>query len=511
MSLWGGGLALAGQSQKVLRIAASSIQQLDPYKSASNDEIHAFSLVFDPLIIISKDDFQPAPHLAERWENPDDTTWIFHLRRGVRFQDGNEVFPAGQGREVTAEDVVYSIRRFLAVSTAFTLGDIASVEALDRYTVRIRTRHPDPFLLADPNRLARVVVVPREAVEKLGEDGFARRPIGSGPFKLASFVPDERAVFVRNPDYWLPVNIDRVEFVFIPDPTVQIIALQTGEVDVLPYVFNIDSVQELATYPDIELYARGGSYRGIGFNVQRDPFDEWEVRDAIARAMNIDAAFRAVIGEQFGERAYGQVPPWVGFGYDPGLAELWPYDPEGALAQLRRAGFADTDGDGFLDRGGGPLRVDIKTIPGSQVRVLTILVTQLRELGIQASVVPQDVAVWADDLVKGNSEVFFDFSFAGTTGLYSLFHSSNIGRTNTHFYSNAQVDALLDQASRTLDHAVRDRLWKQAQRLIMQDRVVIPLYFEKGFSAVNRRVKDWVPPWGGLHLVSLENNVRLED
>lgn len=502
---------LQAQSESTLRIAAAAIQQLDPYKSANNDEIHAFSLVFDPLIILSKDDFQPMPHLAESWENPDETTWVFHLRKGVYFQDGNQVFPEGEAREVTADDVVYSVQRFMEVSTAFALGEIDSVEALDRYTVQIKTRYPDPFLIVDPNRLTRVVVVPHEAVEQLGEDGFAQNPIGSGPFELRSFVPDEEVVFERNEDYWLAPGVERVEFVFIPDPTVQTIALEVGEVDVLPYLLNIDTAHQLAQNPEIELYGRGGSYRGIGFNVEKPPFDEWEVRDAIARAMDITGAFRAVVGEEFGERAYGQVAPWVGFGYDPTLADLWPNDPEGARARLAAAGFADTDGDGFLDRDGRPLRVDIKTIAGSHTRVLTILATQLREVGIQASVVPLDMAVWAADLQTGNTEVLFDYSFAGTTGLHSLFHSSAIGRTNTHFYANPEVDALLDEASRTLDHNERDRLWKQAQRLIMEDRVAIPLYFELGFSAVHERVKDWVVPWGGLYLVSLENTVRIED
>ncbi|MBO2519881.1 MULTISPECIES: ABC transporter substrate-binding protein [Limnochorda] len=504
--------ALPAQAQGgTLRIAASTIRQLDPYKSAANDEVHVFSLIFDTLIIHSREDSRPVPHLAERWETPDPTTWIFHLRPGVYFQDGNPVFPEGQGREVTADDVVYSIQRFQEVSTAFTLGAIASVEALDRYTVQLKTAHPDPFLIVDPNRLARVAIVPREAIEQLGEDGFAQHPIGSGPFKLRRFIPDEEVVLERNEDYWLTPHLERVEFVVIPDPTVQTIALEVGEVDVLPFLLNIDTAHQLAQNPEIELYQRGGSWAGLGFNLTKAPFDEWVVRDAIAKALDIDAAFQAVVGEAFGERAYGQVGPWVGFGYDPSLADLWPHDPEGALAQLRAAGFADTDGDGFLDRDGKPLRVDIKTPPGSQTRVLTILATQLRQLGIQASVVPVDMAVWAADLISGNSEVFYDFSFAGTTGLIALFHSQSIGMTNTHFYANPEVDGLLDEASRTLDDAERDRLWKEAQRRIMQDRPVIPLYFELAFSAVNRRVKDWVPPWGGLHLVSLENNVWIEE
>ena len=502
--------AVAQQRGGTLRIAYTSIQQLDPYKTAVNDETNAASLVFDPLFIIGKDDFQPVPHLAASWEAVDDTTWQFTLRQGVMFHDGNEVFPAGEGREVTADDVVYSVERFLDVSTAFTLGDIVAVEAMDRYTVRITTADPDPFLIPDSNRLARVYIVPREAVEYFGEEGFARNPIGSGPFKLTSFVPDQSLRFVRNEAYWLPVHLDAVEFVFIPDPTVQLIAVEADEVDVITYVFNIDSVAQVEGTPGLSLYPRGGSYRGLGFNVTTPPFDEFEVRDAISRAVDIDAAVQAVVAP-FGVRAYGQVPPWVEFETDPSLAELWSYDPEEALTILAAAGF-EPGPSGFLERDGVPLSFSIKTIAGSQVRVLTILVTQLQQLGIDARLQQQDLAVWAEDLQTGNDTgVFFNYSFAGTTGLYALFHSRNHGTTNTAFYANPDVDALLDLASRSVDYEQRNAAWLEAQRLIMADRAGIPLYFEFGYSIANDRVKDWVVPWGGLNLVTIENNVHLVD
>ncbi|MEA4884210.1 MAG: ABC transporter substrate-binding protein [Clostridia bacterium] len=489
-----------------LKIAATSMQQLDPYKTAANDETNLCGLVFDPLVIISKDNFMPIPHLAEKWETPDDLTWIFRIHKGVYFQEGNDIFKKGAKREVTADDVVYSINRFLKVSTKFTLGDIKSVKALDRYTVEIKTPTPSPFLVADSNRLASVGIVPHEAIEKLGEDGFAKRPIGSGPFQLKSFSPDQGAVLERNPNYWLPVHIDKVEFVVIPDPTVQIMALTAGEVDVVPYLFNIDAMATVAKNPKLETMGRGGSYRGLGFNVTKPPFNELAVRDAISKAMDIDAAFKAVVAPH-GERAYGQCAPWLPHGYDPTLKSLWKYDPKEALAILQKAGFRDTNGDGILDRNGQPLKVEIRTIPGSQVRVLTILATQLKQIGIDASVMQQDSAVWVSDIVDGNAGVFFDFSFAGTTGLHSLFHSSSIGRTNGHFYSNATVDSLLDRALATTDINKITSLWKQAQRQIMMDRASIPLYFEWGYSIVNKKVNDFVPPWGGLHLVSMENNV----
>ncbi len=504
-------VALAQTQGGVLTVPFESMQQLDPYKATTTGELGAVSQLFDPLVMPDLDDYSATPYLAESWENPDDTTWIFKLREGVTFQDGNDVFPEGANRKVVADDVVYSINRFLEVSTTFTLGNIESVTALDDYTVELKTAAPDPFLLSDPNRLARVMIVPREAIEQLGEEGFARNPVGSGPFELESFTPDQELTLERNEDYFIKPNLDGVEFVFIPDPTVQTISLEAQDIDVVPYLFNIDSVTQLADNPDLELIPGPGSYRGLGINVTTPPFDELAVRDALSKAMDIDAAVASVIGE-YGRRAYGQVPYWFEFEEDPELRGLWSYDPEAALAQLEEAGFSDSDGDGILDRDGEPLSFDIKTIAGSQTRVLTILITQLQQLGIDANLLQQDGAVWGEDLQKGNDTgVFFDYSFASLTGLNALFYGGNIGVTNTHFYDNDEVDALLEEANATLDFETRNDLWLEAQRIIMADRAAIPLYFENGYAVVNSYVKDLYPGALGLQLVSLQNNVYLEE
>jgi peptide/nickel transport system substrate-binding protein len=510
LSLFIASVALAQTQGGTLRIGFADITQLDPYKSAGG-ELAVFSMVFDSLVIPSPEDFSPLPHLAESWETPDDTTWIFKLREGVTFQDGNAVFAEGVNREVTAEDVVYSINRFIEVSSAFTLGEIASVTALDTYRVELKTLNPDPFLISDPNRLARVGIVPREAIEQLGEEEFARSPVGSGPFELVSFVPAEKVELTRNEDYWIMPNLDGVEFVYTPDPTVETIALEAGDIDVVTYLFNVDSVTQLSENPDLTLLEGAGSYRGLGFNVTTAPFDDFAVRDAISKAVDIDAAIAAVVAP-YGTRAYGQVPYWFEWTEDPELPALWSYDPDAALAQLTEAGFSDSDGDGILDRDGEPLSFNIKTLAGSHVRVLTILVTQLKELGIDANILQQDGAVWGEDLQKGNDTgLFFDYSFASTTGLYSLFHGKNVTLTNTHFYDNPEVNALLDEASSTLDFEQRNASWLEAQRLIMADRAAIPLYFEPGYSAVRSNVKDFVPMSAGLYLVSTENNVYLEE
>lgn len=504
-----GASGVAQQQGGVLRIRAMDLQNIDPMQLLGrNDDIHVASQVFDQLVILSRDDFSPQPSLAKSWELVDELTWRFYLREGVMFHDGNEVFPEGESREVVADDVVFSIDRAKEMAAGINLVNVVSARAVDRYTLEVKTDVPQPLLL-DVHRLSSVMILPRESVDILG-DAIKTRPVGSGPFKIQSFVPGERAVVTRNEDYWLPVNLDRVDFIVIPDPIAAVIALEAGEVDVIPY----GPADEGPRLVDMgfELARRGGSFRGIGFNVTTPPFDDWRVRQGLSWAVDVDTAWQAVIPEGFGERAYGQVPPWVPFGYDPeGLRPMDGYDPDEALRLLASAGWKDYNNDGRItNEAGQRLVVELKTIPGAQVRVLTILVTQLQQMGIDARILQQDVSVWVDDLLGGNTGAFFDFSYAGSTGLYSLFHSSAIGSSNTHFYANPAVDYFLERASKTMDYDQRSSLWKLAQTVVVADRVIIPLYFEWTTTYVSPRVRDWVSPWGGLNLVSVENNVWIE-
>lgn len=501
----GGGTPKAGGT---LTIAITSIQNLDPLMTNSDFDYAVLSQIFNSLVRTGKDG-QPIPDLATSWENPDDTTWVFHLRKGVYWHDGNQVFARGKSREVTAQDVKYTLERVLDPKTkspfAGALASIDSIQAVDKYTVKIKTKAPDPFLL-DAIRLAGIAIVPKEAIEKLG-DSFAKNPVGSGPFKFVEFVPDDHVTLVRNDKYWKKPYLDKVIFRVIPDAAVATISLESGDVDVslsLPP----EEIGRLRKSKDITLYRSiQGWYRGLGFNLKKEPFDDLRVRKAIAMAIDIDSAVDNVFGKN-AERAYGQVGPGI-VGYDPSLKSLWKYDPAGAKKLLAEAGFRPGP-DGIMEKNGQKLSFDIKTMnePG-RVKIVTILATQLKAVGIDAKVVTQETGTWVSDLQSGNTTVFMDFAYSGPTGLHALFHSSNIGNSNTHFYANKEVDALLDKGSKTVNVKAREQIWKKAQRMIMEDVPVIPLYFEFGYTATKANVKDFIPQQWNLNLVSAENNVWL--
>ena len=503
-------LAGAALGEQVLVMSAKDLENYNPFQLLGrNDDVHVATQIWDTLVFSNKDDFSAQRELAMSWETPDAFTWVIHLRPGVMYQDGNDIFPEGESREVVADDVIASVNYAMKYASNLNLGSIVSLEALDDYTIQVKTDTPQPLLLTSIHRLGDVLIVPPEAVTET-DTGIEVLPVGSGPFELQSFVPGEEAVVTRNEDYWLPVILDEVRFVVIPDSAASVIALEAGQIDVLSYGPADEGPRLLDD--GYLLSRRGGSYRGVGLNVSKPPFDDIRVREGVSMILDIDSAWQAVIPAGFGERAYGQVPPWVPMGYDPeGLKDLDVFDVAGGIAMLNDAGWSDTDGDGWLDKDGEKFAIELKCFSGAQVRVMTILATQLQEAGIEATVLQQDVGVWVDDLLGGNTTAFFDFSYAGDTGLYSMFHGAQIGNSNTHYYSNPEVDKLLDDALETIDFAERSALWKAAQRIIVAERAIIPMYFEWTTTYVAPYVKNWVTPWGGgLQLVSIENSVYLD-
>lgn len=499
--------AAEGQEGGTLRIASSGIISLDPHVTNSDYDYAVLSQVFNGLVRPGKDG-SPIPDLAASWDNPDDVTWVFHLRDDMYWHDDNPVFAAGESRRVTAHDVKYSLDRVRDPETASPLAggfaSIAEVEVVDEATVKIVTEAPDPFLL-DPIRLAGFAIVPHEAVEQLGPEGFGQHPIGSGPFKFVRYRTNDHVVLERNEDYPIRPYLDGVTFRILPDPSVTVLALESGEVDVALGVPPQD-VERLGFDPRVTLH-RGllGFYRGLGFNVETAPFDEHAVRRALTLSADIGPAVQNVFGEN-AEQAFGQVGPGV-IGYDPSLRDVGEFDPTQAEALLRDAGF-EKNSNGLFERDGELLTVEVKTInePG-RIGVLTILVTQWRQFGIDAHMRVQETATWSGDLTSGNTGLFMDLAFSGSTGLDAMFHSRNIGVSNAHFYRNAEVDRLLAEASRILDPEAREVIWKEAQRLVVEDAVIIPLYFEFSHGATDSEVHDFVPQQWTLNIVTVDNNV----
>src|SRR5229473_2385776 len=299
---------------------------LDPRIGTDAQSQRLHSLVFSGLL--ERDaEMNPRGDLAERWESPDPLTYVFHLRRGVRFHNG---------RELTSADVKYTFDSILsgAIKTPKrgSFRALASVEAPDAQTVIFRLREPYasfPWNLVRPA----VGIVPAGA----GSD-FAQNPVGTGPFRFVRAQQDEEIVLERNPAYFgRAPQIARVRFRVVPDAVVRALELRKGAADLVLNSLSPDMVPVLARQAELEVSEQPGTnYSYIAFNLENPALARREVRQALAYATDRPALVAYLLRGQ-GRIADGLLPPnhWA---YEAGVPH-YSYDPRRAEQLLDAAGF----------------------------------------------------------------------------------------------------------------------------------------------------------------------------
>ena len=510
-----GGLAITGWTQdgdtQYIKLSTILLDSVNPTLMMGRPgNMQVCSLIYDSLVSITPD-FGAGPEIAESWERVDDLTWVFYIREGMTWQDGNEIWAEGEGRAVTAHDVVYAygIHAKYSMPLRGLFMNIAEYVALDDYTLQIKTVTPLSSLITGTQTLNMTPIFPVEAVTE-HENGADIISVGSGPFELQDFGPGSGAFLTKNEDYWIPVKLDEVEYVVIDDSAARVIAFEAGEIDYL-MAAPVDEGPRLVDLGYTRVGMLGG-WKGIGFNITKAPYDDYRVREGISLLLDVDSAWQAIVPEGFGIRAYGQQGPWNPYNHDPeGLMDFDRFDIDEGLSMLADAGWTDSDGDGWLDKDGEKFTANIKTWGGDQVQVLTILATQLQQVGIDAQVQVLETATYAQDLAMGNSDIFFDYTYSGPTGLYSLFHSSKLFASNTHFLEDPVMDAVLDAAQAAADPVEVGIYFKAAQRLAVASRYIIGLYYTIPTNFIAGHVKDFVAPYGFIELVSPANNVYIDN
>lgn len=435
--------------------------------------------ILEPLLRLNAD-MELEPVLAERWEVVDDTRVRFYLRQGVTFHDG-EPF--------NADAVVFNFERFLRsdpparwVSLA---GPIAGAEKVDDYTVDVTTSVPyGPVLrsLAMPY----VHMVSPKAARELGED-FGRQPVGTGPFKFVEWQTDDRIVLARNDNYWGEgPYLDQVVFRVIPEESSRMLALRTGEVDMVlkPAPAELESLRQ---DPNFAVHqADGLRVVFVGFNMAMAPVDELKMRQAIAHAIDTQGILDHVLEGAAGP-ARGILAPGV-FGFaDTNVQEKYRYDPEQSKALLAELGYTETDAEGFLVKDGQRLTLKFLGFRGRYLKdgeIIEAVQAQLKEVGIEVQV---DFLEWAAAFTQLRAEDLpyhmYLFGWVTTNAdadytLYSLFHSGEKPPQgwNRFRYANPDVDKLLEQARVTLDQAEREKLYAQIQEMLIADTPLVPIY-----------------------------------
>jgi peptide/nickel transport system substrate-binding protein len=452
---------------------------IDPHVSGSAECRIISKLVFEGLVRQTPDGTFPS--LATDWEISDDgMTYTFHLRDDVTFHDGTPF---------NAEAVKYSLDRIVdpatkSESAASLIGPYESTEIVDDYTVRIHLSEPyAPFLtfLAHPI----IAMVSPAAAEKWGED-FDDHMVGTGPFIFKEWVRQDHMTVVRNPDYnWGPASfdhqgpayLDEIVFKFIPEATVRVGTLETGEVDMINEVPPLD-FERLAADPAYNMYTviRLGAPFAIGMNVTRPPLDDLRVRQALEYAIDrqgiVDTLFPGV-----SPAVSGPLTPNL-LGYWAGAEEMYGYDPAKAKSLLEEAGWVDTDGDGIRDKDGQPLQLWWPAFRFERTNEVAEMVqAQLKEVGINLKV---DVLTFAAINEAWNkcehNLVHFGFLGPDPDVLSVLFLSSNVGSGwAATCIKDDQIDDLLTRGRATTDKDERIAIYTEVQQIIMDKALIVPI------------------------------------
>lgn len=463
----------------------SSPANLDPRIGTDAQSQRIDALLFDGLVQRNAS-FQFTPALAERWEQPNPRTLIFHLRPGVRFHDG---------RPLTARDVLWTInsmRSGVVISPrAAAYASVDSMEGPDDHTVVFHLKHADNFLLTNLSTGA-IGIVPEFSARD-----FWQHPVGTGPFHFVSQQMDQDVVVERNPLSWTIVpKLERVRFAVVPDAITESLELEKGSGDVAVNSLPMDSLAVLAGRPDLRIDETAGTeIQYLGFNLRDPLLRDARVRQAIACAIDRELIIKSLLGGH-AHAALSMLPTshwaWTGD------VARYDYDPVRAAKLLDEAGFKP-------DRNGVRIHLTMKTSTLEETRLLAaVLQQQLARVGIALDIRSYETATFLSDVRRGAFQLYSLRWIGGNeqpdifTFVFATSSFSPQGANRSH-YSNPHLDALLDDATQTEDVAKRRADYVEAQQILASDLPAINLWYPNTLVVHNRRLTHVVPPPSGSY------------
>ncbi|PKN84842.1 MAG: hypothetical protein CVU46_12905, partial [Chloroflexi bacterium HGW-Chloroflexi-8] len=465
---------------------------LDPHGAAASGQNVILPYLLDTLIYRDINN-NYHPYLAESWEvSPDGKTITFTLRKDILFHDGTQL---------NAAAVQFTYQRALVEGSKSPLvssfANVEKIEVVGEDQVVFTLKRPSSTLFGTLSTAYAGIISPT-SVEQFG-DQFGLNPIGSGAFKLASWAPGEAITLVRNEDYtWGPVvlsntgapYLDQLVFKVVPDASTQLTAFQSGEIDVF-FINQSSQINVLSEDPNAQLVeATLNSLIYLGFNVKRAPFDNSQVRLAIAHAVDKDELISLALGG-IASRAFSPLAATLP-GYDPSLQSLEPaYDPGQTETLLMRAGFErQNDGKWKQTTTGELLSLEILTSTRApNESIATVLQDQLSRVGIPVSIKTLDSTAANELASKGDYQAFlwrYDWNDADVLNVY--LSTARIGSTNRTLYSNPEFDQILASAAAEMDESTRNQLYSQAQRILIAEQPWIPLYTPKDYIAMRSSI-----------------------
>lgn len=463
----------ADTAEKVLTLGVDQeVIGLDPHIITSFSSHRRIDLLYNKLVR-HNENLEIVPDLAESVDIPDNVTYVFNLRKGVKFHNG---------KEMTAEDVVFSLNRVLDPKTASPgrsyISSIKSVEALNTYKVKVTLSAPLASFLEGltSNNLA---IVSKAAVEQYGN--LQKVEVGTGPFMMKEWVPDNSMTLVKNPDYFekgLPY-LDKVIFRIIPEQASLLAGLKSGTLDMA--TINDGSTIMLAKKDSnlVVMQKPGMNVRTFGFNTTRKPFDDVRVRQALSLA--IDRSEVVTVAEFGMGQPTGPIPVSATQWALP-LSKI-PYstpDIAKAKALLAQAGYPN----GFSFK-----IVTANSYEGG-ISVAQVIQNQLKKIGVNAELEVVEWGIYIDRWTKRDFDSMVELrggSAEPDRFLYRTIHST--GGVNNFLFKDAEVDKLLDQGRALTKVSDRKPVYDQLQVVLAEKAPIIFLYCPYETQVLGKNVK----------------------
>jgi peptide/nickel transport system substrate-binding protein len=429
--------------------------------------------------------------LAQSWEvSADQRTITFHLKPNLKWADQ---------RPLSSADVLFTWQKVTDDNTRTPYGSdfklVSKAEAPDAQTFRVTYAVPYAPAL---DTWAGLHILPKHLLQDqdINNTAFARHPVGSHYYKLSDWKNGQYLKLSRNPYASQgQANIEHLLSRIIPDKAAQFLELSADNIDSMA----LNPIQYARIFPsrpdlsnNIGLYKElGNSYSYMGFNLKRKPFDDVRVRQAINYAIDKQEIIDGVL-LGLGEPVASPYKPGTRWS-NPKL-KPYPYDPNKARALLREAGFADTNGDGILEKDGKPFSFEILTNQNKEREMTAVLIQRrLKEVGIEVNI---RVLEWASFLGRFIKPKQFDavvlgWSLSLDPDQYGIWHSSQQapGQFNFISYSNPQADKLLEAGRIELNPDKRMKIYHAFSKILLEDSPVIYLSAGYGLSAIHKRVK----------------------
>ena len=482
----------------------SDVQTADVQKTSKDYQIPMN--IYDRLvdIAVAEDGTSSVvANLAESWDISDDgLEYTFHLRKGVKFHNGNDL---------TAEDVAYTFHRLLTVEGATNTEfidqikgadelykkeaqELEGMEVIDDYTFKITLKEAYAGFLACLSAPG-VSIYDSEATEAAG-DQFGLDPeltVGTGPFKFHSWTLNDQIILTANEDYWKGASaLPGIVIKVVPDTETQTMMFESGQLDIIDLDFVQDSADHfIETYPDQIISGPRVGITYFTMNENQEPFGDVRVRKAVQMAIDRQKILDALYGGR-GQVEHGIFPHGL-IGYNPDLPEI-NYDPEAAKALLADAGY----GDGFtMEIGADSSASDTVTM------ALEIIKEQLSLVGINAEIKNYDESTWLDTRNAGDMGSFMSTWTADYNDpdnfIYTFFGNEDKSRMRSINYKDTDVMKRVQEARAIVDTGERLAEYNALEeKLIQEDAAWVPMFSRLHLFAVSKRTDGFKVSWNGL-------------